>query len=183
MIQNFNELAERLLSTDAAIVHATVDKIEQFIDIHNGPVSDIHQALWTVAGFKNQVYFVDAIYERMSRERYRLLMDYTVAVFHTVETDRRDKYFYLLKRGIELFSLSDILRIENSEALDYCCRFLSPQRTPGWSDELVVEYLCRCPSWVLYRFAEFKISEKLVRQHINKEMPDVNRRALYGLFK
>lgn len=146
-------------------------------------VPAIFYLIWSTPIFKVQVELIDRILSNSPRSFHALLFDYICSNFNSISTDRKDKFFYFLKKVFSTMSLSYILGIENVEVLGFLLLKIEKSMFNDWSDALFLEFVANCKPFILENIQNIKIDEKAVRLCLKEVTNPKNREALYKLFK
>lgn len=144
----------------------------------------IYYLIWSTPVFKIQVGLINSILENSSKGFHALLLHHVVLNFHKISTDRKDKFFYFLKKAFTVMSFSYILNIQNLEVLGFLLEQIkSKDIFQDWSDILFIDFISNCKPFLLESIQDIKIDENLVRPNLDKAKNPKNRDALYKLFK
>lgn len=147
-------------------------------------VQPIYYLIWITPVFKKQIDLITSILDNSPRIFHSLLFHHVVVNFDSISTDRKDKFFFLLKKIFPLMSFSYILGIQNYQVLGYLLeQITSKEIFLDWSDSLFLEFLSTCKPFLCTSVQKIKIDEQLVRKYLDRTTNPKNRDALYSLFK
>lgn len=147
-------------------------------------VSALFYLILTTPGFRKQVALINDILDSTGSDVQIALLDYAIAHFHAVKSDRKDKFFYLMDRCFSLLSFKELLAIKDLEVLEHACKFINNNKPSDWDDALFLGFLAGCQPWLCARFDNIRVGEELVRPILKRKgIAEENRRALLGLFK
>ncbi len=80
-----------------------------------GSIENIFYKIYSTPNFKNQMKLIDTILE--NKEIHLDLFKYTISKFDKIESDRKDKFYYLICKIIELnesITLDQIVMINST---------------------------------------------------------------------
>jgi len=173
----------------------TTGNLELLRETPSDNASEISSALFdrilSTAGWKAQCSLVDEIFDFSNSELLKALFCKIVAAFGTIPVDRRDKFYYFLKKGHFLLPFEEVLKIENLDVLDYLCSVMTQENRDDWDNAVLLEFISTCRPWMCRHFErlDFKgtapeISEPMIRVYLKrKDIGDQNRKLMHQLIK
>jgi hypothetical protein len=143
-----------------------------------------YQIIWKTSGYKRQVDVVDRIVQVCNEDEERQLLQYVVENFEKIEMDRRDKFYYLIRRTYCRLSFEEMISVRNNDVLVFLCRELNRNKCTDWNDDVFLRFIVGCKPWIAGLFSDVKIDERTVRPYILSypNIPCENKCALYRLF-
>lgn len=147
--------------------------------------------LWRLPKFKAQKSFIDELLSRTDTNFHSTLFSLTVKRWPEIQSDRKDKFYYLIKRLI-LAKPLDLDRIK-------CLFQLSPPCLRNYAikivlstldsrndqeEEFLAEFISKCDPGACKLFAGFVLRAEVALKYAkNKNIRPVNRAVLYGMVK
>jgi hypothetical protein len=141
--------------------------------------------IWTTPSFKKQVALIDSILDSTAEPFHRLLLSHVIKNFGAIPTDRKDKFYYLVKKTFHTLSFAEIIAIEDLEVQEYVWKIIDTDRAVvvDWSDELFLRFLSSAKPFIAATINNIRIEEEKVREYIDLPIHSKNREALYRLFR
>lgn len=152
------------------------------VDGPDSVVEALYQLIWRTAGFRRQTVIIDKIIESISGEYHNRLMKSIIGRFADIESDRRDKFYYLLDRSWGLMGFGEMLGLCDSDVIGAMIRHINRARPADWDDRAFLEFFSYCKPCYCGLLSDVKMEERLVREYLARtDIADENRVALYGL--
>lgn len=153
-------------------------------------IREIYYRIWNTPNFKKQKALVDEILQEIPVEFQNLLLHHVIVNFDKIETDRKDKFYYLIKKIIqdnEQTTLEYILNIKSTDALGYILTIINEENKKiisKWDDKLFIEFISKCKPLFLPMISEdFKFEEEVLKKYIEMPIDQLNREKLYKFMK
>lgn len=148
-------------------------------------VAPVFYLIWTTPIFKRQIALVDTILDSTDEVFHILLLRHVIRNFRTVSTDRKDKFYYLIKRTFSKLSFRDIIEIDDLEVLEYVWGIIDKDRSvvKDWDDEMFLSFLSSVKPFIAETIYNIRIEKEKVEKYIDLAHHSKNREALYRLFR
>lgn len=168
------------------------DTEEALAQLRNCPEHDYHTMvpptfylIWATPSFKKQVALVDSILGSTPEPFHTLLLHYVIKHFGAISTDRKDKFYYLIKKTFHKLSFQEITEIQDLEVQEYVWKIIDSDRSTvnDWDDELFLRFLSSAKPFIAAIFKNIRIEEQKVKRYIDLPVSPKNREALYRLFR
>ncbi|KAM0679826.1 hypothetical protein GINT2_001998 [Glugoides intestinalis] len=151
-------------------------------------IQEAFYLIWNTPNFKRQCALIDTIFSETTTEFHFLLLNHVIVNFNNIATDRRDKFFYLIKKALFLAPIDYLLAIKSSAVMVYILKFINDENKKyidGWNDRQFVEYIAKCKSFLLecIDLTSLTIDKGVIQEFIERSINQKNREALYKLLK
>lgn len=148
-------------------------------------VGPVFYLIWTTPTFKRQVALVDTILDSTDEAFHILLLRHVIRNFKTVSTDRKDKFYYLIRETFGKLSFAEIIGIDDLEVQEYVWGMINRDRTAvkDWDDEMFLGFLSKAKPFIAEVIDNIRIEKEKVEKYIDLANHSKNREALYRLFR
>lgn len=155
------------------------------LDAHSSTCEDVLSAVFDLIldtpNYGKQVALIDSILDSSPYVFHALLFHFTVANFKGIPTDRKDKFYYLIKRTFNRMSLEYILEIKDWEVAGYIWSVAQEKSMfEDWDEHRFIKYVVGCKPFILESI-KIKLSRNIVKEYLDNPMSSHNREALYRL--
>lgn len=145
-------------------------------------VSRILELIMETPNYKRQVVLIDSILSSFPLLLHALLFHATVQMFPSIPTDRKDKFFYLLKRTLPTLSFEYVCGIPVPEVSVYVWSLVEDKTLfLDWDDRMFIEYVIREKPFILKNMKHIRIERKVIEKYLNIPMHPKNREMLYNM--
>ncbi|ELA42635.1 uncharacterized protein VICG_00387 [Vittaforma corneae ATCC 50505] len=154
-------------------------------DIHNSTYKDVLSVIFDVIfdtpNYKKQVSLIDSILDSSPCFFHALLFHFTIEHFKGIPTDRKDKFYYLIKRTFNRVPLEYLLEIKDWDVAEYIWSMVeNKNELEDWDDHRFIRYVISCKPFIL-KSIKIKLDRNIVRGCLDEPMSSQAREALYRL--
>lgn len=171
-----------LFTLNQSTLNQSIDNtIDNTID--SSLVDKIYSVIFVTPNFKKQVALIDRILSESPKPFHRNLLNSVILNFKNIPSDRKDKFFYLIKKTLNLMPFEYILKIEDKEVQCYIWKNVITEKLADWDDRMFIEFVMKSEAYLVGCIGKFKIEKTLVEEYLEKDMGVKQREYLYSLLK